>query len=150
MNADPMWGAAGFGNFYNNYTWTMRPYEGQLFVGTMDYSYLLEEGLPLLLYLLGLPPDTPVPLPDAVHGADLYRFPDAASPALAESLNGVDNASTYGIRTMISDDALYLGMANPMNLLTDPLDDLPEGGWELLRLWRPAGASSTYLPIVLR
>ena len=35
---------------------------------------------------------------------------------------------------MISDDALYLGMANPMNLLTDPNDDLPEGGWELLKL----------------
>jgi hypothetical protein len=25
-------------------------------------------------------------------------------------------------------------MANPMNLLTDPNDDLPEGGWELIEL----------------
>jgi hypothetical protein len=25
-------------------------------------------------------------------------------------------------------------MANPMNLLTDTSDDLPEGGWELIRL----------------
>ena len=29
---------------------------------------------------------------------------------------------------------LYLGMANPMNLRTDPTDDIPEGGWELISL----------------
>ena len=150
MNADPMWGGAGFDNFYNNYTWTMREYKDRLFVGTMDYSYLMEEGLPLILNLLGLPPDTPVPLPQGIHGADLYRFPSANSPALAESLNGVDNPSTYGVRTMVSDDALYLGMANPMNLLTDPFDDKPEGGWELLRLWRPAYTTAIYLPVALR
>jgi hypothetical protein len=50
------------------------------------------------------------------------------------SLSGVGNISSYGVRTMVSDDALYLGMANPMNLLTDPNDDLPEGGWELIEL----------------
>ena len=150
MGADPLWGAAGIDNFYNNYTWTMRQYEGQLFVGTMDYSYLLDEGLPLLLALLGLPPDAPVPLPDGVFGADLYRFPAADAPAVAESLNGVDNPSTYGVRTMVAGDALYLGMANPMNLLTDPLDDRPAGGWELLRLSRPGGASRAYLPVILR
>ena len=52
--------------------------------------------------------------------------------------------------TMLSDDALYLGMANPMNLLTDPLDDKPEGGWELLRLSLPDSWTAIYLPIVLR
>ena len=35
---------------------------------------------------------------------------------------------------MLSADALYLGTANPMNLMTALDDDLPEGGWELLRL----------------
>jgi hypothetical protein len=150
MGVEPLWGASGIDNFYNNYTWTMRQYEDQLFVGTMDYSYLLEEGLPLLLALLGLPPDTVVPLPESVHGADLYRFPAANAPAVAESLNGVDNPSSYGVRTMIADDALYLGMANPMNLLTDPADDRPEGGWELLRLALRAPGSRAYLPIVMR
>ncbi|MGD8519012.1 MAG: hypothetical protein PVG54_18755 [Anaerolineae bacterium] len=128
----------------------MRQCEGQLFVGTMDYSYLFGEGLPLLLALSGLPPDTVVPLPDSTNGADLYRFPAANTPAVPESLNGVDNARSYGVRTMVADDALYLGMANPMNLLTDPADDRPEGGWELLRLTRPAPGSKAYLPIVLR
>jgi hypothetical protein len=69
---------------------------------------------------------------------------------VAESLNGVDNPSSYGVRTMIADDALYLGMANPMNLLTDPADDRPEGGWELLRLALRAPGSRAYLPIVMR
>ena len=150
MGAVPLWGAAGFDNYHNNYTWTMTEYDGQLYVGTMDYSYLLEEGLPWILEFLGLPPDTPIPLPEATHGADLYRFPSAASPAWAESLNGLDNPSSYGVRTMVSEDALYLGMANPMNLLTDPLDDKPEGGWELLRLSPPEGRTVIYLPIVAR
>jgi hypothetical protein len=148
--AAPLWGAAGFDNFYNNYTWTMDEYADQLFVGTMDWSYLLDEGLPLILEYLGLPPDTLIPLPEGEHGADLYRFVSAESPAEAESLAGVGNPSNYGIRTMVSDDALYLGMANPMNLLTDPNDQLPEGGWELLGLSYPTSTTSVYLPIVMR
>jgi len=148
--AAPLWGAAGFDNFYNNYTWTMAEYGDQLFVGTMDWSYLLDEGLPLILEYLGLPPGTPIPLPEGEHGADLYRFVSSGSPAEAESLAGVGNPSNYGIRTMVSDDALYLGMANPMNLLTDPNDELPEGGWELLSLSYPTSMTSIYLPIVVR
>jgi hypothetical protein len=50
---------------------------------------------------------------------------------------------------MISDDALYLGMANPMNLLTDPEGNQPLGGWELIRLGSVAG-ERVFLPVVLR
>lgn len=43
------------------------------------------------------------------------------------------NPSSYGIRTMLSSgDGLYLGMANPMNLLTAP--GKPMGGWELIQV----------------
>lgn len=149
MGSLPLWGAAGFGNFYNNYTWTMDEFGGQLYVGTMDYSYILDEGLPLLKEALGIPPDLVIPLPASDHGADLWRFPSAGEAAVAESIDGVGNPSTYGIRTMIAADGLYLGMANPMNLLTDLDDDLPEGGWELLRLSLPPG-EVIYLPLVLR
>jgi hypothetical protein len=38
------------------------------------------------------------------------------------------------VRNVIPDDSLYLGMANPMNLMTDSNDDLPDGGWELICL----------------
>jgi hypothetical protein len=150
MGRGPLWGAAGFGDYYNNYTWTMDEYEGELYVGTMDWSYLIDEGLPLIREYLGIPPEIPIPLPESEHGADLYRFPSVDAPAHAESVDGVGNPSTYGIRTVISDDALYLGMANPMNLLTDPGDALPEGGWELLRLSQRVRPVVINLPIVVR
>ncbi len=46
------------------------------------------------------------------------------------------------------DGIVYAGMANPMNLLTDTTDDVPEGGWELISLEdkplnTPAGSEST-------
>jgi hypothetical protein len=124
----PWYGASGFDNFFNNYTWTMEVYDDQLFVGTMDWSYLAfgefsDGGFPAF-----------PPLPVQCNGADLFRFSSPNSYATPVSLAGVGNYSNYGIRTMVSDDALYLGTANPMNLLTDPLDDKPEGGWELHRL----------------
>jgi hypothetical protein len=125
---EPLYGPSGFGNPFNNYTWTMAAYDGQLFVGTMDHSYLNFLG-----YEGWSQAGERTPRPSD-FGADLYRFPSSHEPAVPESLNGVGNFTNYGIRTMVSDDALYIGTANPMNRLTDPNDDLPEGGWELLRL----------------
>lgn len=130
----PRFGASGFGNPYNNYTWTMSVFNGQLFVGTMDWSYLIAQvqeawpGLDLGSF------------PEGQHGADLFRFVSSKYAAVAESLNGVGNFANYGIRTVVSDDALYLGMANPMNLLTDPM----LGGWELLRLTADTGQGDLY------
>lgn len=138
MNIEPLWGKSGFNNFYNSYTWTMAVYQNQLFVGTMDYSYLFRDGLALLVeYVLGvsLDPNLELDLPTPLDfGADLYRFYSSDEPPFTESLDGVGNYSNYGIRTMLSDDSLYLGSANPMNLMTDLEDNKPEGGWELLRL----------------
>ncbi|MGM0384923.1 MAG: hypothetical protein ACQERF_02920 [Actinomycetota bacterium] len=135
MGVKPVFGHSGFGNLFNNYTWTMARYRGALYVGTMDWSYLLAEGAEAVLEReLGIPAGTEIPLPDGVFGADLWRFTGNAKPAVAERTDGVGNHASYGIRTMVSDDALYLGMANPMNLLTDPGDDQPQGGWQLLRL----------------
>ncbi len=72
--------------------------------------------------------------PLTTRGADLWYFPSANSPAFPESISGVGNPSSYGIRTVLSDaSGFYLGMANPMNLLTDP-DAGPVGGWELIKL----------------
>ena len=47
-----------------------------------------------------------------------------------------------------ADGILYIGTANPMNLMTDPDDDKPEGGWELLKLIPLP--NHVFLPIVLR
>jgi hypothetical protein len=71
----------------------------------------------------------------ANFGADLWRFDDSSTPPEAVSLNGMGNSMNYGIRNMIADeDSLYIGTANPMNLS-------PDGGWELIELWKQVPGS---------
>jgi len=135
-------GLMGFGNLFNAYTWTMATYEvepaqPQLFVGTMDFSYMVYLAIEALLepFLGTASPEAAAFLrgflgPGVLTeflGADLFRFPSTEHCAVPESINGVGNYSSYGIRTMLADDCLYLGMANPMNLF-------PKGGWELIGL----------------
>jgi hypothetical protein len=140
----PVFGLAGFGNFFNAYTWTMAVEQNQLFVGTHDWSFTGQEILRLLLEsIVGPLPDFQLPQP--FYGADLYRFCSSHSPALAVNIAGLGNYSNYGVRTMVSDDTLYLGTANAYNLLTDPNDCLPEGGWELHRL-RPGDCNHNDIP----
>ncbi|AKJ65118.1 hypothetical protein [Kiritimatiella glycovorans] len=123
LGTAPLFGESGFGNAGNRYAWTMGVYQEQLYVGTMDFPGLTEDGQP----------------GDAqpYEGAELYCFPTPTNPAAKVSGEGVGNYSNYGIRTMrVDSNSLYLGMANPFNLMTDPDDDQPDGGWELVRLTR--------------
>ncbi|GAA3732361.1 hypothetical protein GCM10022225_12990 [Plantactinospora mayteni] len=128
----PRYGAAGFGSSYNNYTWKMLVAGGSLYIGTMDWSYLVKD-LPVELRSAvegGLGAVDP-----ASYGGDLWEFDGTNGPAKPVDTSGVGNYLNYGIRTMVVDGpAVYLGMANPMNLRTDRSDDIPEGGWELIRL----------------
>lgn len=136
LGQKPLYGGAGFGNFFNNYTWWMQVYKGELFVGTMDWSYLAST--------LSADPGFSSFLPSMISsmandnkGADLWHFMTPGSMAIPASSYGVGNNTNYGIRTMIvtnNGNDLYLGSANPMNLLTDP--NQPLGGWELIRLTR--------------
>ena len=117
----------------------MAVYDDQLFVGTMDWSYLALGDIAELgelgdIFGYGLTKLLPLLLPNQCFGSDLYRFTSSTGPALPVSLSGIGNYTNYGIRTMVSSDSLYMGTSNPMNLLTDPDDDKPEGGWELRRL----------------
>jgi hypothetical protein len=94
----------------------MQVYNNQLFVGTLDIS-------PVATRL------------DPNDGADLWCFPTPNEEAKPVSTRGIGNYANYGVRTILSDsNSLYLGMANPLNLLTATNDLLPEGGWELVRL----------------
>jgi len=138
------YGHMGFGNIYNNYTWTMAVSGGRLFVGTMDWSYLAKDLLPQTAAGMGYPaaaaastagPD-PITIDPQLYGGDLWMFGSNLRPATAVDTQGLaGNYLNYGIRTMVADGStLYLGMANPMNLRTDPTDDVPEGGWELIKL----------------
>jgi len=135
-----LYGSSGFGNEFNNYTWSMAVYGGKLYVGTMDWSYLASQAWPQIAQQLGLPTGTPNPLDEiATYGADLWRFPSTTSAATAVSTNGVGNYLNYGLRNMLSvedstsaNNGLYLGMADPENLATT--GGGPKGGWELIRL----------------
>ncbi|MFV2010410.1 MULTISPECIES: hypothetical protein [unclassified Micromonospora] len=134
----PLYGASGFDNPTLNYTWKMVVAGGRLYVGTMDWSYLAKE----------LQQDEPVPPVDAARagddedeevelafGADLWVFESPHRPAKMVDNAGLGNYLNYGVRSMVVDGStVYLGMANPMNLRTDPTDDVPEGGWELIQL----------------
>jgi hypothetical protein len=132
LKQEPRWGSAGFGNFFNNYTWAMAVYNQQLFIGTMDWLYLilgdtLDEGDLIQRMLDSL-------MQRDYYGADLWCIRSSRVPAYAVDTTGLGNYGSYGVRNMLSDDALYAGMANPMNLMTNPNDNKPEGGWELLKI----------------
>jgi hypothetical protein len=139
----PKYGASGFGNFWNNYTWTMGVAGGKLYVGTMDWSLLKDDLVATEAKQLGIKDTSPQALaklmPQTGHGngngADLWEFSSSHSRAKAVSTDGVGNYLNYGVRTMVVDGStLYLGMADPMNLDTSTTDNKPEGGWELIKL----------------
>ena len=139
MGSRPLYGSAGYGNFFNAYTWSMTIHDGMLYAGTFDWSVFLKEPLDLLLHqAFGFPMHASISrhLPSGVHyGADLYRFPSARRAAEAISTDGLGNYRNYGIRNLISTPTgLYSGMSNPFNLLVDPDDDRYDGGWELIVL----------------
>ena len=144
----PLYGPSGFGNFYNNYTWSMAVYDRQLYVGTMDWSYLFNDTLPIIASMIaGQPVTVALPFPLGTYGADLWRFPATNQAAVPENVSGLGNPTSYGIRNLLAADALYIGMANPMNLLTDPSGGKPLGGWELIKAV-PTLPVKTYLPLI--
>jgi hypothetical protein len=147
-NYTPVYGPAGFGNATNNYTWTMAVSGGRLFVGTMDWRLLAQHLVPESLEETGVKAseaksltsevtemesgDDPPPSP---LGGDLYVFTSTRAAAKTIDNAGLGNYLNYGVRTMIvSGTTLYIGTANPMNMRTDLNDDVPEGGWELLKI----------------
>lgn len=137
ITTTPAYGAAGIGDAFNNFTWSMAEYDDQLFVGTMDWSLMQDDFVFTIIDLLRLPFGFTVPQPPSLVGADLYRFYSSSEPALAVDQNGLGNYSNYGFSALLSMDSdLFIGTANPLNLRTDPTDDEPEGGWELLKLTR--------------
>jgi hypothetical protein len=130
----PLYGPPGFGNAFNNYTWNMTVWDNRLWIGTMDWSHPAEQGNQWLFKELG----QPVPIEIGTFfafqnfGGDLYFFQDSKTPAVPESTNGLGNYANFGARTLLSSGNLFVGTANPNNLLTGPLG--PKGGWELIEL----------------
>ncbi|WP_309236852.1 hypothetical protein [Micromonospora sp. S-DT3-3-22] len=126
----PVYGGSGFGDPFNLYAWKMAVAGGRLYVGTMDFAYISLDGE------LPTPPAGTATSPPT-FGADLWSFDAPGRPARAVDTGGFGNPLNQGVRTMVVDGStLYLGMANPMNLRTDPTPGVPKGGWELIRVSR--------------
>ncbi|HUA34085.1 MAG TPA: hypothetical protein VMA09_10805 [Candidatus Binataceae bacterium] len=138
------YGPAGFGNVFNAYTWSMATFNNNLYIGTFDWSIVIATLADSVTAETGIRalqtgPNTVQSLSNffnngffanniAIYapGADIWRFQDDTSPAVAETLDGLGNPFNYGIRTMVADaNALWMGTANPFNL------EIPDGGWEL-------------------
>jgi hypothetical protein len=115
----PKFGHTGFNNPFNTYSWWMTTTGRELYVGTMDWSYLVERGVETLVEAItGTQlPDGALDLPVPTYGADLMRFRSLDHPAVAVSRSGVGNHTNYGVRTMVTGPKrLYVGTANPMNM----------------------------------
>jgi hypothetical protein len=148
MGMAPLFGPSGFGNIFNNYTWGMQVYRDELYVVTMDWSFVASE---VLASGGGGFPAPPVPIDPDNFGADLWRFPSADEPAVLESQTGFGNFLNYGGRVLLADDAyLYIGSANAMNLRAGA-DDEFKGGWELLKFLprgeKPALVHAQHAPL---
>ena len=137
LSQSPKWGLAGYNNFFNSYSWWMQKFNGELFTGTFDWSYLVFE-YAFDQFGSKVPPPV-IAAARSFEGADLLRLHSSSGPLVPVSLDGLGNFSNYGVRTMVKlDGNLYIGTANPFNLLTDPNSihyDHKLGGWELLKLW---------------
>ncbi|WP_139052760.1 hypothetical protein [Thiocapsa marina] len=163
-NPEPQLGYSGFNDFFNLYSWTMAVHDGRLFVGTFDWTFLL--GTELFasdafrdeinaIIDSGImdtidPEDlAAIRFPLIFPGADIYRFDDTTGYALPEAIGGIGNVANYGIRAMVSGDELWIGTANPMNLLAEQAAPVAEddgtastaqalrptlGGWEVILL----------------
>lgn len=123
-----LYGTTGFGDNTNRYTWSSEVHKGRLYFGTFDVNALSKIGTAVDLAASG-------GNPPATDGADVWRFDNHTSPAVAVTRNGFGNTARHGIRNMVSTPfGLFMGTANSANLLTDRTDNLPDGGWELLKL----------------
>jgi hypothetical protein len=145
-NHKPLYGKSGFGSQFNNYTWRMIAVDNKIFVGTMDWSYLVKDVIQSTStsdfdkFVKGAVADSYV-LADHLasgndKGGDLWVFPSTTAAAQPVNVKGLGNYLNYGVRSMIPDGSggLYLGSANPMNLRTSLTDSTPEGGWELIKM----------------
>ncbi|GIG73112.1 hypothetical protein Pfl04_15160 [Planosporangium flavigriseum] len=136
----PLYGRSGFDNPFNTYTWAMAVAGGKLYVGTMDWSYLLTsmagiggQGSNATVTREMYNPANISAVDRSGFGGDLWVFEGANHPAKPVSTSGLGNYLNYGVRNIVTDgNDLFVGMANPMNLRTDPNDGVPEGGWELI------------------
>jgi len=137
MGLEPLLGESGYGDDFNEYTWTMIPYRDSLYIGTFDISgpmNLIREGIDCGVgcFVLRAMAEHASEKPRTA-GFDLYRMDDPQQPAVALTRDGFGNPANNGVRNaVVLGDKLYLGSSTFTNLPP------PQGqaGWELFTLQR--------------
>jgi hypothetical protein len=142
--ATPTYATSGYGNFFNSATTSMLEHNGELLIGTMDWSGVIPQ------VLLGYLTDTLAASSPALaqivsdylapeslgFGADVFRLGNDSSEYLkAEALDGLGNQENWSVPAMVSTGGpvAYAGMANPMNRDAS-------GGWEVRKLYTDTSA----------
>lgn len=136
----PRFGASGFGNRFNYYSWRWTLFGDKLYMATFDASTAAPDTLPgMAAQIFDLPPlAVGLMQPFARRafqqhaGADIWRMDSPDQPAVPEDTSGAGNRYNYGVRVWVSFEdkgKLYGGTANPFNLRTGPVEP---GGWELI------------------
>ena len=135
MGATPTYGSAGFGNLFNNYTWAMSVFQNQLYVGTMDWSFLATNGNE----------STSIPAFIKSYAMSFYGGGSLDVRGRQQCCNGCKHLRSRQLHQLWDSQHggataknLWVGMANPMNLRTD-LSDNP-GGWKLINFPTQNGA----------
>jgi hypothetical protein len=142
LKQTPKYGAAGFGNRFNAYSWMWEQYKGSLYMSTMDVTSLIKGAMPMLAGpMLGLSDETVDLLQPVFNvlwtvqgGGDVWRFDGLDRPAVPETLDGFGNKNAHGVRawTAFPDkNKLFAGMATWANLNNSPKHS---GGWEVNQL----------------
>ena len=139
MGLEPLFGESGFGDDFNEYTWTMISYRDSLYIGTFDISgpmKLIRDGIDCRIgcYILRALAGNPSRKP-RTPGFDLLRMDDPEQPAAVITRDGFGNPANNGVRNaLVMGDTLYFGSSSFTNLPP------PQGhaGWELFRLKRAA------------
>jgi hypothetical protein len=127
LNQVAAFGPAGYGNFFNWYSWIWTVFQDRLYMGTWDASGAITDISPMSAKVLGMNQAQQNlfqkvlgPLMRAKNGgADLWRMDDLDHPAAAESLHGLGGRSNMGVRTLTPSPetgALYAGTAGTGNL----------------------------------
>jgi hypothetical protein len=123
LGLKPLYGGGGLGYLTNNYTWTSYVYKDRLFLGTFDFSGVIDE---YARHSAFKPPQHDFLLHKAYRyaqqtgympGGDLFVFEDNTNLPRALSHDGLGNPGNTGFRNfVVVDGKLYVGTSSSNNL----------------------------------
>lgn len=131
LGLTPKWGRGGYGNIFTSYTWALQEYNNHLYIGTMDYSDMLDAAgessgddvktvMPAVKLLLNVD--------DKKQGFEIVRIKEHDIEPEYITDNAFGNPANYGVRNFeVVNDKLYVGSASPLNIHEN-------GGWQIFCL----------------